>query len=114
MPTPTEPQALTQPTLEWSADIHGPMDLPTAKLLEKDGWRLPTRAELVALYDSQGFPDDMREKWFWSSTPYAPYPAFAWIVYFDDGFTLAYDTTNAGHVRLVRSGQPFPLPGRAP
>ena len=86
--------------LEWHPDIFGPVALASAPNLE--GWRLPTRAELIALFDSGDFPKSMRDKCFWSSTPHAPYPSLAWSVYFDDGNTFAFNTTYTYYVRLVR------------
>ena len=89
--------------LEWHPDIFGPVALASAPQLE--GWRMPTRVELVALFDSGDFPEFMRYKYFWSSTPYARLPSVAWVVYFTDGYTGAHGSTHAYYVRLVRSGQ---------
>lgn len=87
-------------TLEWHPEILGPVQLADAPKL--DGWRMPTRVELLTLFDSGDFPDSMRDKCFWSSTPHAPLPASVWIVYFYDGNSYANYSTNSFYVRLVR------------
>lgn len=43
--------------------------------------------------------------WFWSSSPYAYYSAYAWYVSFDFGYVYNYARSNGLHVRLVRGGQ---------
>jgi len=69
-----------------------------------DGWRMPTRAELVTLYDEatdSGYDfSDMSV--VWSASSYAPDPTDAWHVYFDDGYSYADDKTLGYAVRLVR------------
>ena len=87
-------------TLEWHPEILGPMKHADAPKLE--GWRMPTRAELIALFDSGDFPESMRNKYFWSSTPFVRFPTHSWSVHFDVGRTDAYGTLNADYVRLVR------------
>lgn len=76
-------------------------------------WRLPNRTELVSLIkpgawdpsiDTAAFPNTVRKS-FWSSTVYAPDPAFGWNVDFGDGDATAnYQTLNFD-VRLVRGGK---------
>jgi hypothetical protein len=77
------------------------------------GWRLPTRRELLSIVhngagwpaiDSAYFPAT-QSNWYWSADTYAPGPAFAWLVGFDDGGTSAVSKSNNVYVRLVRSGQ---------
>ena len=93
-------------TLEWHPETLGPTKFADAPKLE--GWRMPTRVELLALFDSGDFPEEMRDKNFWSSTSYAPVPAGAWVVYFGNGYTNAYSTTNTYYVRLVRDVAEIP------
>jgi hypothetical protein len=78
-------------------------------------WRLPSRTELESLVkidasspaiDTTAFPNTP-SNWFWSSTTYAPGPAYAWVVDFSNGYSSAYVKTINVHVRLVRSGQFF-------
>jgi len=69
-----------------------------------DGWRMPTRAELVTLFDeaaSSGhkFADTSI---VWSSSSCAPGPTYAWYVYFGDGASYADSKTVGFAVRLVR------------
>ena len=76
-------------------------------------WRLPTRRELLSIVqhgtnspaiDTNYFPNTP-STWFWTSDIYAPDPARAWVVYFDDGNSYAGSQSSVLHVRLVRSGQ---------
>ena len=78
-------------------------------------WRLPNRTELESLVkidasapaiDGTVFPATAAA-WYWTSTTYAPFPAFAWFVDFNDGYSSANDKTGTSPVRLVRSGQWF-------
>jgi hypothetical protein len=78
-----------------------------------DDWRLPSEIELVSLLDysnmGQGqpsidsavFPDTPLAA-FWSSTTLAGAETNAWTVYFDAGFTYAYDMSTVARVRCVR------------
>lgn len=78
-------------------------------------WRLPTADELQSIVDygvaSPGptvdatwFPNTQGSA-FWSSSPYAGYPADAWYVDFGYGFVFSDFRSNSNHVRLVRAGQ---------
>lgn len=77
------------------------------------GWRLPTRRELLSIVNYSGVSPSIdasyfpatQANWYWTNDPYQPNPADAWIVNFGNGVTFADDTTGAGYVRLVRSGQ---------
>ena len=82
------------------------------KHLGFDGWRVPTISELLSIVDfgkhgpaidSKLFPG-CQSSWYWSSTVYAPYPAFAWYVNFYYGDTEANGKAGYFFVRLVRSG----------
>ena len=77
------------------------------------GWRVPTRRELLSIVhhgayapaiDGAYFPATV-SGWYWTNDSYAPNPAHAWSVVFDNGYTYADYETNTSHVRLVRSGQ---------
>jgi len=69
-----------------------------------DGWRVPTRAELVALFDEATSSDhDFADTSIvWSASSYAPSPADAWLVDFGNGASGANLKTLGYAVRLVR------------
>jgi hypothetical protein len=115
--------------LIWSTQTLGPMDWDTASTAlsgyiscndGSPGWRLPTEGELQSIVnygarstcfggsqcaiDGAYFPNT-RSGWYWTSEPYAPDSAVAWIVGFDVGFASRYNKTGTYYVRLVRSGQ---------
>ena len=102
-------------THAWAAALAEAIAANTASHRGHTDWRLPNSTELESLVkidaaspamDGAAFPNTP-SNWFWSSTTYTPYPAYAWYVNFNDGYTLASDKANTGHVRLVRSGQWF-------
>lgn len=79
----------------------------------KSDWRMPTVNELssIANYGSSFpaisknyFPDLIMPAGFWSASPYAANPNFAWIVIFDDGYVGSCVKSWAYYVRLVRGG----------
>ncbi len=77
------------------------------------GWRLPTEIELYSLVDftvAQGtaatidataFPNTPAA-WFWSSSPLAGNPSYAWSVPFGYGSSSYYDVSYTYRVRCVR------------
>ena len=69
-----------------------------------DGWRVPTRAELVALFDEATSSDhDFADTSIvWSASSYAPSPADAWLVDFGNGASGANLKTLVNAIRLVR------------
>jgi hypothetical protein len=76
-----------------------------------EDWRLPTRAELLTLVDdtrvspaidTDAFPGTP-EEWFWTATPYAGNPdTYAWVVYFDGGYSSISNRGYSDRVRAVR------------
>jgi hypothetical protein len=69
-----------------------------------DGWRMPTRAELIALFheaEEAGHIFDDKSV-VWSSSQYAPDPTNAWHVYFVNGYSYAVYKAVALGIRLVR------------
>jgi hypothetical protein len=76
------------------------------------GWRLPTCKELQTIVDDSqtnpsidttAFPSTPAA-WFWSSSPVAGSPSYAWLVNFNNGYTYNfYDGfTDTDSVRCVR------------
>ena len=72
-----------------------------------DGWRLPTRAELITLYhEAEDAGHSFRDTSIvWTASSYALVPTYAWPVYFHNGSSYANGKTNTGVVRLVREVQ---------
>ena len=69
-----------------------------------DGWRMPTRAELVTVFDeatSSGH-DFADTSIVCSASSYTPAPTYAWVVYFGDGASASFDKADWLTVRLVR------------
>lgn len=64
----------------------------------KTGWRLPTRAELHQIYESN---NDFENDWYWSSTESDG--KYAWIQGFYDGYQGNYNKYWGWyHVRAIR------------
>jgi cysteine-rich repeat protein len=73
-------------------------------------WRLPTRIELVSLtsetrrnpaIDIDAFPDAPAAT-FWTSSPVANLPQYAWTVLFNDGYASYQTVSTQARVRCVR------------
>jgi hypothetical protein len=64
----------------------------------KTGWRLPTKAELVEIFQSA---NDFRRFWYWSSTEYNG--SNVWVQTFNNGFqSLLGKYDNVSYVRAIR------------
>lgn len=102
---------------EWTT--YAQVTLPTAtnstsRCGFNTGWRLSTRRELLSIVhnglavapmvDANYFPGT-QSSGYWTSDTFAPFPSYAWVVYFGNGNTFDYVKTNSFYVRLVRSGQ---------
>lgn len=84
-----------------------------AGLCGHSDWRLPDRDELQGIVDygvsypgptidAAWFPNTRRGA-YWTSSPLAGNPGYAWLVYFGYGYVNYYDLRNDTlHVRLVR------------
>jgi hypothetical protein len=99
---------MTPEQLEWGPDEgemtwHEAVAFAAAK---GDGWRLPTVPELVAQFDyDKGEPRGAgwKRDWYWSSSAFAGYTTYAWLVYFYHGYA-GYNVVSAPYrVRCVRS-----------
>lgn len=86
---------------------------PDAEFAGHTDWRLPNKNELASLVeqhchgpaiDTRYFPNTPGG-WFWSSSPYAGGPGYAWFVGFGYGGVGNDFKVSAYHVRLVRAGQ---------
>ena len=74
-------------------------------------WRLPTIGELKTIVDcSHGAPcvdpifGPTQSYFYWSSSSYANFPNYAWLVYFYDGDGYPFIKTYNLYVRAVRGG----------
>ncbi len=109
-------------SLEWSNTLCNG-ERVTHKKAEKacaalgEGWRLPTRVELLSLVDdtradpaidTERFPDT-KSAAYWTSTPFASDSSYAWFVSFYDGYAndlrRDYDDAFVRAVRSVPAGQ---------
>jgi len=75
----------------------------------KTDWRLANINELSSILDSTGFDDtfenDFASHSYWSSTTYASYTNYAWLVNFDNGSQNYDGKFLTYYVRCVRAGQ---------
>lgn len=78
-------------------------------------WRLPTKKELMSIVDysvpypgptivGAYFPNTVSSG-YWSSTPGAYYPSYAWYVHFGNGGDNYFNKYNYFYVRCVRGEQ---------
>ena len=65
------------------------------------GWRLPTRVELLLMYENKDIVGGFAINSYWSSTEYVS--NYAWIFSFNDGYANNYNKNNTYYVRAVRS-----------
>jgi hypothetical protein len=97
--------------------------LNTSKLGDHTDWRLPTAQELQTIVDyaipagvvvfyytgptirTAYFPYTIAG-YYWTSTTYASYPSYAWVVDFYYGWDRSPDKSADNFVRCVRGGQP--------
>lgn len=109
----------TATLMTWSAALTAAVTANADNYKGRNDWRLPNKNELESLVDLSivtnpvinltDFPGTPADSIYWSATTYKPNPAWAWRVYFGNGFTNADFATSVKSsnfaVRLVRSGQ---------
>jgi hypothetical protein len=66
-----------------------------------DGWRLPTRLELLLMYNNQDELGGFADNYYWSSTEIANVLS-AWRQDFFSGYQVFYDKGSTNYVRAVR------------
>ena len=66
-----------------------------------DGWRLPTRLELLLMYNNQDELGGFADNYYWSSTEYND-DGYAWKQDFDDGLQYNSSKSFKYNVRAVR------------
>jgi len=98
----------TRTGLEWSRTL-GETSWSDAQSLIPPGWRLPTIAELFSVVDNtRGRPatrlPNTQSDGYWSSTSYASYPNYAWLVGFFTGYVGYNFKSITSYVRGVRGG----------
>ena len=73
-------------------------------------WQLPTKFMLESIVDYGRFNPALnpvfncKVSFYWSSTPHADNPEYAWSVFSDDGVDHWVHTSNQYYVRCVRAG----------
>jgi hypothetical protein len=100
-------------THTWQTALQLATTANTNKIAGYNDWRLPNIKELTSLaaldrynpaINLTAFPNTS-SAYFWSSSPYANYSSYAWLVYFSNGEDWYYNRGYSDHVRLVRGGQ---------
>lgn len=66
-----------------------------------DGWRLPTRVELLLMYENKDMVGGFANINYWSSTEVDN--VFAWIQLFDVGFLNFFNKVSTYYVRAVKT-----------
>ncbi|MBW6519979.1 MAG: DUF1566 domain-containing protein [Desulfoarculaceae bacterium] len=81
-------------------------------LTNQSDWRLPNVKELESITDDDRWSPAIdpiftgtSASFYWSSTTYALYPDFAWVVYFYNGYVYYSHKSLGYYVRCVRGGQ---------
>jgi hypothetical protein len=96
-------QTIPAKTLEWGAVSDTEMSWKAAKkwcAKQGEGWRLPTRVELLQAFDEGILTED--DRWFWSSTEAYNNAASAWFMSLSYGYTSSNTKVSLTYVRCVR------------
>jgi hypothetical protein len=89
--------------------------LLTSTFAEQTDWRLPTEEELLSLVDytllspaiSVNLFPNTPSTYFWSTSAYASYSSYAWLVAFSVGYAGSAGKDVVSQVRLVRAVGPY-------
>jgi len=105
----------TATTYTWKAALNAAQTLNTGVgFATYTDWRLPNVKELASIVESQClnpsvnaaiFPVTNTNRMYWSASPQAGRPTYAWNVDFYNGAILFSSKALNGSVRLVRGGQ---------
>jgi hypothetical protein len=106
----------TATTANWADALKAANTANTAAFAGYTDWRLPNKKELASIVEDCGYEPAINQtafpatpRWwpFWSGSSYAPNPAYAWTVRFQDygGLTVQGYKASGNFVRLVRGGQ---------
>jgi Protein of unknown function (DUF1566) len=93
-------------TMEWEQAMNYAVDLYAHG---HQDWCLPTKAELLVLFNNRagigGFDESGSDPsgWYWSATEHPGHPDIAWMERFSDGDRNWYWKVNVASVRPVRS-----------
>jgi len=68
-----------------------------------DGWRLPTRLELLLMHINQDGLGGFADSYYWSSTEGDKNLGVAWVQYFYNGLQSSSNKGNLVYVRAVRT-----------
>ena len=97
-------QSIPAKELEWGAVSDKEMNWEEAKKwceTQGEGWRLPTRAELIQAFDECILPGSDND--FWSSTEVYDGPANAWYVNLSYGYMGNASKSSGVYVRSCRN-----------
>jgi hypothetical protein len=67
-----------------------------------EGWRLPSKKELMIIYGSPKAKKYATKGWFWSSSSLVDCSNFAWDVDFGDGYVSNFDKAHTYAVRCLQ------------
>jgi hypothetical protein len=76
-------------------------DANTECALLGEGWRLPTRGELLLMYENKNVVGGFANNFYWSSSEHGNYDA--WLQGFSNGYQYYYSKDGYYCVRAVRS-----------
>ena len=96
-------QVIKGKTLIWGKCAEEKMNWEDAKEwceAQGEGWRLPTRVELLQAYEDKEVGGIFQSYSYWSATEYSATNAY--YVTFGNGYTYYYLKNNSNYVRVVK------------